>query len=104
MGDHADDCYDEMMDTDELQQSYANVDPRLLPDYVQDMLYDYDGSMLPFVFSRPRPSRSRPTGPGPCPACGSPTTLRTNRATQGLFFGCSQFPTCRGSRDWSPTS
>ena len=35
--------------------------------------------------------------PGPdCPSCGAPTVLRTS--ARGEFYGCSNFPTCRGTR------
>jgi restriction system protein len=32
-----------------------------------------------------------------CPRCGSALVQRTNRGTGQQFFGCSQFPRCRGS-------
>ena len=32
----------------------------------------------------------------PCPRCGSPMVLRTNKKTNAKFFGCSKFPKCRG--------
>lgn len=34
-----------------------------------------------------------------CPKCNSRMVLRTNRATQEQFYGCSQFPNCRGTRN-----
>jgi ssDNA-binding Zn-finger/Zn-ribbon topoisomerase 1 len=32
-----------------------------------------------------------------CPECGSPMRIRTNRATQDEFWGCSMYPQCRGT-------
>jgi hypothetical protein len=34
-----------------------------------------------------------------CPRCGSPMVLRSGR--RGAFYGCSRFPRCRGSRNYS---
>jgi len=42
------------------------------------------------------------TKPEPyCPACGAKMQLRKPRADQswGLFWGCSQFPACNGTRE-----
>jgi len=39
----------------------------------------------------------RPSGPGPCPQCGAPTRQRNGR--KGPFFGCAEFPRCRGTRN-----
>jgi hypothetical protein len=36
-----------------------------------------------------------------CPDCGGPMVLRTRRATGDLFYGCSRFPDCRGTRPFS---
>ena len=33
-----------------------------------------------------------------CPKCGAELVLRTNKKTNGQFYGCSQFPKCRGTR------
>ena len=33
-----------------------------------------------------------------CPSCGAPMSLRTNKATQSKFWGCTSFPDCRGTR------
>lgn len=33
-----------------------------------------------------------------CPKCGARLVLRTNKRTQENFYGCSQFPKCRGTR------
>lgn len=36
------------------------------------------------------------TGPN-CPKCGSPSTLRSAKATGEKFWGCTSFPQCRGT-------
>ena len=41
----------------------------------------------------------RPYGEGPCPECGSETVLREGK--YGKFYGCIDFPKCRGTRDFS---
>ncbi|MHB8453648.1 MAG: topoisomerase DNA-binding C4 zinc finger domain-containing protein [Acidiferrobacterales bacterium] len=33
----------------------------------------------------------------PCPHCGKPLCRR--RGPKGSFWGCTEFPTCRGSRN-----
>ncbi|MCD1626311.1 NERD domain-containing protein [Seohaeicola saemankumensis] len=33
-----------------------------------------------------------------CPKCGSALVLRANKRTGSEFFGCSQFPKCKGTR------
>jgi ssDNA-binding Zn-finger/Zn-ribbon topoisomerase 1 len=34
-----------------------------------------------------------------CPTCGAPMVSRKNNATGQRFWGCSKFPTCKGTRD-----
>lgn len=34
-----------------------------------------------------------------CPECGEPMVSRANKATGQRFWGCSNFPTCKGTRD-----
>lgn len=34
-----------------------------------------------------------------CPQCGGPMTSRKNRATGQFFWGCANFPTCKGTRN-----
>lgn len=34
-----------------------------------------------------------------CPFCKEPMVLRTNHATAKPFWGCSEYPECRGSRN-----
>lgn len=33
-----------------------------------------------------------------CPDCGEPMTERTNRSTGESFWGCPDYPKCRGTR------
>lgn len=35
----------------------------------------------------------------PCPDCGGPMLLRTNRQNGDKFWGCTKYPNCRGTRD-----
>ena len=44
-------------------------------------------------------SDSPPASPEPfCPTCASPMVRRTARQTGAIFYGCSRFPACRGTR------
>lgn len=84
MGDGADDAFD--MD---------------MGDAGEAALEDCDGShpMDQKRIDERRGLYERPRGPGPCPKCGSDTVLRNGR--KGPFYGCSQYPPCRGSRDYA---
>ena len=45
--------------------------------------------------------------PPPCPSCGAsmvPRTAKAGRNAGGRFWGCPQFPWCRGTRDFSSES
>jgi|WetSurSiteA1Bulk_404760.scaffolds.fasta_scaffold00038_23 ssDNA-binding Zn-finger/Zn-ribbon topoisomerase 1 len=44
----------------------------------------------------PARCKSKPSGEGPCPLCKKPTVLKEGEF--GKFFGCSDFPKCKGSR------
>ena len=44
-------------------------------------------------------SALKPSDYPACPLCGKRMVLRYNATTGGPFFGCSEFPRCRGSRD-----
>jgi hypothetical protein len=46
----------------------------------------------------PTTPAASPQGAPTCPDCGGPMVLRTRRATGDLFYGCSHFPDCRGTR------
>ena len=44
------------------------------------------------------PTLAGTSGSGPpCPRCAAPTVLRRNRQRDSVFWGCSRFPTCRGT-------
>ena len=34
-----------------------------------------------------------------CPECGGPMASRANKTTGQRFWGCKNYPTCRGTRD-----
>lgn len=55
---------------------------------------------MPAVEGRyPKFSKKRkPNGPGKCPKCGQNTALKTGAF--GKFYGCIDFPTCKGSRNF----
>ena len=75
-----------------------------------------DGGQQPAMARRPQRSRAarsamtieeqrayasalKPSDYPMCPLCGKRMVLRNNASTGGPFFGCSDFPRCRGSRD-----
>lgn len=49
------------------------------------------------------PPKQRPVkiSPKPCPRCGSEMRLRNGR--NGPFYGCTQYPECKGSRNLKPS-
>lgn len=47
-----------------------------------------------------RATRRRAAGPGKCPICGAQTSLRSGK--HGDFYGCTDYPRCKGSRDFVP--
>ncbi len=48
------------------------------------------------------PSNVSVVGGVDCPHCGSSMVLRNGR--RGQFYGCSRFPSCRGTRDYQATT
>lgn len=34
-----------------------------------------------------------------CPECGEPMVSRVNKGTGQRFWGCSNYPACKGTRD-----
>jgi len=38
-----------------------------------------------------------PAGPA-CPTCGAPMFKRFNRQTSQMFWGCTHYPSCKGTR------
>lgn len=45
---------------------------------------------------------NEPTLSPSCPRCQGPMVERQNRATQSRFWGCSDYPKCRGTRPFEP--
>lgn len=91
MGDMADDALDRMMDEDDAQQNGGFGYTGLYGDGLND-----DGESIQWVFSR-QPKKHKPCGPGKCPKCGAATKKKAGAF--GLFYGCTRFPDCNGSRD-----
>lgn len=49
------------------------------------------------------PSQAIRTKPEPyCPDCGAKMVLRTRRYDGVKFWGCTQYPECRGTRNIMP--
>lgn len=44
-------------------------------------------------------SKIKHSGEGPCPKCKAETILREGKF--GKFYGCTNFPSCKGSRDYT---
>jgi restriction system protein len=53
--------------------------------------------MEPAFGPQPEVERSADAPPS-CPTCSGPMALRTNRQTGAAFWGCTEFPRCRGTR------
>lgn len=58
-------------------------------------LVDEIGVMISAPFTKLH--TAKPTGAGPCPVCGGNTAIKYG--IHGDFFGCSNFPECKGSRN-----
>lgn len=93
MGDHADDSINESLD-------FMNFCDEHRFDPIQDQydmgLVDEQGFFLHSGARHITPRPKKESGPGECPKCGSETVLRKGKF--GLFWGCSRFPNCYGSR------
>ena len=59
-------------------------------------------ALVPETGQQPRPApAARPSGTPRCPDCGGPMALKVNRRgfnPGSTFYGCVQFPNCRGTR------
>ena len=62
--------------------------------FLQQMMTSSEARMPPPAGSQAAASRRTPT----CPLCSSMMVNRENRRTGEPFWGCSQFPRCRGTR------
>ncbi len=67
-----------------------------MADFVLDSCSDEEFELGMYYFTRPR-RKPRPSGPGKCPVCGKETVLKNGKF--GEFFGCTDFPTCKGNRN-----
>jgi ssDNA-binding Zn-finger/Zn-ribbon topoisomerase 1 len=81
VGDHADDAmldaFDKFFELDDLRSE------------IED-LYKEDGDSF-------YPVKIKSEGPGECPKCGAPTTIRSGKF--GEFYGCIRYPKCKGVRN-----
>lgn len=68
-----------------------SVTQQLLP-YLEKTAISPDISPPPIVESRAETTTSAPR----CPKCGSEMILRTSKKAGNQFWGCSQYPQCRG--------
>lgn len=91
MGDHSDDAIDNLLDCDEIYINHIGNG-----EFQND---EGDPYQPVFGFSPRNPLNKKSCGPGKCPKCGAETVKRTNHPTGSLFYGCSKFPKCKGSRN-----
>lgn len=93
MGDMADFALDQMMDVDEIVVNSYNAPYDELDDYEKEIVFRGQG--------RDEYERSlgvrKARGPGPCPKCQAETRLMKGQF--GQFYGCPNFPKCKGSRN-----
>jgi hypothetical protein len=62
-------------------------------------LIDERGLIIGNPTHLPVPRPVKPYGPGPCPRCGGSMILRKNSHTGTEFYGCADFPRCKGNRN-----
>ena len=100
MGDMADASLGNAMDDVENFYKYRDADSSIK--YDEGLIDEYGNEIagpgpIPVEMKRGRNISKKPTGPGPCPKCNSDTVLRNGQ--HGKFWGCSQYPSCKGSRN-----
>ena len=61
------------------------------------MVQDAQNTAPAVAESTSKPTTAGATSPD-CPNCGAPMTKRTNRSSREAFWGCSKYPSCRGTR------
>lgn len=49
-------------------------------------------------FQNPPEQNTKPSRPPPCPVCQTPMVKRTTRQGGAPFWGCTSYPSCRGTR------
>lgn len=96
MGDGADMALNAAMDDYEHYERYK--DAPLHIQYEEGIVNEM-GGIIGNPNSLPCASyiRRKPTGPGDCPICHNQTTLKEGKF--GKFYGCGNFPDCKGSRN-----
>jgi ssDNA-binding Zn-finger/Zn-ribbon topoisomerase 1 len=71
-----------------------------MADMSLDMFYT-DMDEFDYYYAPPQRKKKRFFGPGPCPVCGKRTFLK--EGVNGRFYGCSNYPECKGSRNYDPS-
>lgn len=95
MSDMADFALEQIYDDDEMYCNLLNVPFADMDDSEREFMFpNYDGVMRRSPFAR---RSSKPCGPGACPLCGGKT--HTVKGKHGMFYGCDDFPKCKGSRN-----
>ena len=90
MGDMADFALSNASDEDEHYTRYRNAP---LHTQYEEGIIDERGCTI----GNPSWGRTHACGPGKCPKCGSGTVKKVGR--YGVFYGCTHFPKCKGSRN-----
>lgn len=95
MGDMADFALEAACDEDEHFMKYQ--DAPMETQYEEGLIDEY-GALIGNPYNTPvRVTQfTKASGPGECPRCGSDTIHKHGRF--GSFYGCTEFPKCRGSR------
>ena len=95
MGDMSDFALDGAFEELEHYERYKNSD---LGTQYDEGLIDERGATYgnPSSYPARREAKPKSSGKGECPNCGSSTTKKTGQ--YGEFYGCNNFPTCKGSR------
>ena len=70
---------------------------RLL-ELVQDVQTTISEPAIRALLTKPAPSAQTVNGQVICPACDADMVLRENRSTGAGFWGCTNYPRCKGSR------
>ncbi|KKS16772.1 MAG: Topoisomerase DNA-binding C4 zinc finger domain protein [Candidatus Woesebacteria bacterium GW2011_GWA1_41_7] len=101
MGDMADYALDNAMNDWEEYQSWVDNGRNLHEGYekgiIDELGYENTDTRMPDP-TRRYSQTIKPHGEGPCPLCGKDTILTEGK--YGKFYGCCNFPTCKGSRNY----
>lgn len=110
MGDYADDALDRAMDDCELfeeLQRKGDIQSMFDNGFISEGGDVYIPVTLPDALRGTKPRQhhfNKPSGPGVCPICGAGTHPVTNKTTKAIFYGCDNYPDCKGSRNGIPLS